>query len=231
LARAISEQQLTVHSPQAIIVGAEKIYDHQRTLIEQVFAAPVFETYGSREFSLIGAECEQHNGFHVTSEHLLVEVLNDDGSPTALGQVGNLVITDLFNRAMPFIRYVIGDLAIAGLSQCSCGRGLPVLGKVTGRQVDRLVTADGRQLAGELFPHLLKEYSAVRQFQVVQRQPDEIEIKLVVRHPWPVSVREALRRDVQHAIGASTKLFLEEVEHIPLTPAGKLRVVIAHQPH
>ncbi len=230
LARHIEQLGLSVYSPSAIIVGAEKLYDHQRKILERVFVAPVFETYGSREFSLIGAECDQHHGLHLSMENLLVEVLNDDGTPTPAGEEGNVVITDLFNSAMPFVRYIIGDRAVAGLQACSCGRGLPLLKKVVGRQVDVLITADGQQLAGEFFPHLFKDYSAIRQFQVVQKQLNLIEIKLVVDKPWASESRLALCGEIERTIGPSTKLEMREVDTIPLTSAGKHRVVMGHTP-
>ena len=227
-ARTIEQRGLRTYRPKTLIVGAEKLHDFQRELLERVFSAPVFETYGSREFTLIGAECEQHVGLHLTMENLLVEVVDDDGCPTQSGEEGNVVITDFFNFAMPFVRYALGDRAIAGFEPCPCGRGLPLLKKVVGRQLDMLVTADGRHLAGEFFPHLMKEYAAVRQFQVIQSHRDLIELKLVVDSDWAQSSRESLHRKVKNSVGDSTRLLINEVDHIPLTQMGKLRVVIGY---
>ena len=148
-ARCFSERNIEPFSPKSIVVGAEKLYDFERDLIERVFRAPVFETYGSREFMLIGAECERHDGLHLTAEHLLVEVLDENGNPTPAGEEGDVVITDLFNYGMPFIRYQTGDRAVAGFEKCACGRGLPLLKKVVGRRLDILRTPDGRLIAGE----------------------------------------------------------------------------------
>lgn len=228
MARAIERGGLRPYQPQSLIVGAEKLHDFQRVLIESVFGAPVFETYGAREVTLIGAECEQHAGMHLTMENLLVEIVDDDGSPTPAGEEGNIVITDLFNVAMPFVRYSIGDRAVAGFESCSCGRGLPLLRKVVGRRLDMLVTADGRHLAGEFFPHLLKDYSAVRQFQVVQSQRDLIELKLVVDHRWGKDSRDSLQRAIRSSVGDSTRLLIREVDQIPLTRMGKMRVVVGN---
>ncbi len=208
-ARTIEEHGLRAYHPQAIIVGAEKLHDFQREVLERVFAAPVFETYGSREFTLIGAECEQHAGLHLTMENLLVEVVDDEGVPTPVGQEGHVVVTDLFNVAMPFVRYAIGDRAISGFGSCSCGRGLPLMKKVVGRQLDTLVTADGHRLAGEFFPHLLKDYAAIRQFQVVQLESDLVELKLVVDSRWRQDARESLRREIQQ-VGRGFYAFVDQ---------------------
>lgn len=224
-ARFLSEHNLRPFSPRGIIVGAEKLHSFQRDLIQDVFQAPVFETYGSREFMLIGAECDRHEGLHLSMENLLVEILNDDGSPTAPGQEGNVVITDLFNYGMPFVRYVNGDRAVAGFDLCSCGRGLPLLKQVTGRRLDTLTTPDGKTIPGEFFPHLIKEFPAVRRFQVVQSVPESITVKLVAPNFAGTDTTRLL--DAIHACtGFEVKIDVQLVDDIPLTKVGKLQVVV-----
>jgi phenylacetate-coenzyme A ligase PaaK-like adenylate-forming protein len=222
----LKRNSLVPISPRSIIVGAEKLHDFQRSLIEQVFRAPVFETYGSREFMLIGAECSKHAGLHLSMENLLVEILDDDGLPTPAAQEGNVVITDLFNYGMPFVRYVNGDRAVAGFETCSCGRGLPLLRKVVGRQLDTLETPDGRKIPGEFFPHLLKEFPTIRRFQVVQDRVEQITLKLVVEGGLTLAEREQLLREVRRCTGTAVDIQLQLVDDIPLTKAGKLKVVI-----
>jgi phenylacetate-CoA ligase len=225
-ARCLEQRGLTPFAPRSIIVGAEKLYPFQRKLIERVFQAPLFETYGSREVMLMGAECDRHQGLHVTMEHLLVEILEDDGTPTPEGQEGNVVVTDLFNYGMPFIRYATGDRAVAGWGTCSCGRGLPLLRRVVGRQLDVLETTDGRRIPGEFFPHLLKDVPEVKRFQVVQNTPDHIELRLVLDGPLSPASGRLLQSEVESTFGPSLHFELIEVDHIPLTSAGKHQVVV-----
>lgn len=214
------------YAPKSIIVGAEKLHDFQRVTLEHILGAPVFETYGSREFMLIGAECDRHTGLHLSQENLYVEILDDNGQPTPQGEEGNVVITDLFNYGMPFIRYVNGDRAVAGFSQCSCGRGLPLLTKVVGRQLDTLNTPDGRKIPGEFFPHLLKEFPTIRRFQVVQQSPQKITLKLVADGGLMLADREFLLSEIRKCTGTAVELELQMVDDIPLTKAGKHRVVV-----
>lgn len=211
--------------PGAIVVGAEKLHAFQRTVIERVFRAPVFETYGSREFMLIGAECEHHEGLHLTAEHLLVEVLDDDGRPTPPGSEGNVVITDLYNFGMPFVRYANGDRAIAGFGSCACGRGLPLLKEIVGRRLDMLLATGGRLIPGEFFPHLVKDFPAVQRFQITQAEAGRIRFALAApRMADPDRTRlEAMVRD---ALGPGVRVDFESVADIPLSPAGKLQVVL-----
>ncbi len=225
-ARFIKNEKLTAFSPKSMIVGAEKLHDFQRQLIEEVFQAPLFETYGSREFMLIGAECKQHNGLHLSIDNLLIEILDDDGNPTPDGEEGDVVITDLYNYGMPFIRYMNGDRAIAGFGMCECGRGLPLLKKVTGRQLDILETPDGRKIPGEFFPHLMQEFKGIKRFQVVQNLLEKITIKLVVDHSFDQTARAMLLTEIVEVAGTEVEIDLQIVEEIPLTKAGKHRVVV-----
>jgi phenylacetate-CoA ligase len=222
----LEERGLVPFSPKSIVVGAEKLYDFQRAVIERVFRAPVFETYGSREFMLMAAECDRHEGLHLTAEQLLVEVLDDDGLPAADGQEGNVVVTDLFNYGMPFVRYVNGDRAIAGWHECSCGRGLPLMRPPLGRTLDVLTTPDGRRIPGEFFPHLLKDFRAVKRFQVVQDTADRIELRLVLGDGWTPQDRARLEDAVREVAGPLVTVDVKPVDDIPLTAAGKLRVVV-----
>lgn len=225
-AKALEERGLVPFSPRGIVVGAEKLHDFQRKQIERVFRAPVFETYGSREVMLIGAECDRHEGLHLTAENLLVEILDGDGTPTPDGEEGNVVVTDLYNYGMPFIRYLNGDRAVAGWRMCSCGRGLPLLRCVVGRRLDVLHTPDGRHLPGEFFPHLMKDFPEVQRFQVIQERPERIEMRVVLKGGWQGNHRRVVEEEVGKRLGATAQFDIVSVADIPLTAAGKLRVVV-----
>jgi phenylacetate-CoA ligase len=225
LARMLEAQGIVPFAPRSVVVGAEQLHDFQRVTIERVFRAPVFETYGSREFMLIGAECEAHAGLHVTAEHLIVEILDDEDMPVPAGVEGDVVITDLTNTGMPFIRYRNGDRGVAATGACPCGRGLPRLARITGRRLDVLTTPDGRQLPGEFFPHILKEFSAVQRYQVEQVEPEVVTVRLVAP-TWSEADAARLRREVAAVAGGALEVRVEQVSDIPLTGAGKLKVVI-----
>jgi phenylacetate-CoA ligase len=230
LAQHILEQKLSVPSPNAVITAAEGVNSVQRELLQQAFGAPVFVSYGSREFMLIGMECEQHNGLHLSVDNLLIEVVRADGTPAADGEAGEIILTDLHNYAMPFIRYKIGDMGVATSRACPCGRGLPLLERVEGRVLDVIRTPDGRILPGEFFPHLMKEFSAIKQFQVIQKELRSLEIKLVLRETPATEQLERLRQEVQKALGNTIQTKYIIVTEIPQTASGKFRVTVSELP-
>jgi phenylacetate-CoA ligase len=227
-----------IHRPQIIIGAAEALHEFQRQIIEQAFGCPAYNTYGCREFMLIAAECEQRNGLHVNADHLVVE-LRKPGSQTsshvaelhAAGMhTGEVVITDLFNYGMPFVRYVNGDVATATSSACGCDRGLPLLQRVDGRVLDAIRTPAGHILPGEFFPHMLKDVVGLERFQVVQRRLDQLDLVMVRGPGFDESSLAYIRREVAKVVGDSIELRCEFVDDIPLTPSGKLRVTVSQLP-
>jgi phenylacetate-CoA ligase len=226
LAQHILEHGPAIAPVRGVITAAEAVNDVQRQTIEKAFGAPVFASYGSREFMLIGMECEWHKGLHLSSENLYVELIKD-GEPVRAGETGEVVVTDLHNFGMPFIRYPIGDLAIASERTCPCGRGLPLLERVDGRILDVIRTPDGRIVPGEFFPHLMKEFTAVKQFQVVQKRLDLLEINLVMRSTEQLEQYRRIEHEILNVLGSAITVHLQCVERIPESPSGKFRVTIS----
>jgi len=211
--------------PEAILVGAERVAPSQRAVIEGVFAAPVFETYGCREVMLVGAECAEHRGLHIPIEHLVVEIVDDDGRAVPPGTEGRVVVTDLFNYGAPFIRFDLGDRAVASSRACACGRGLPLLERVVGRQLEVLLTPDGRRVAGELFAVLFKDQLAVARYQAVQRQADSVTLQVQLRAEWTPELRAATLLALRAHTGPAMTIDLQVVDRIAEGPGGKLAVV------
>jgi phenylacetate-CoA ligase len=128
---------------------------------------------------------------------------------------------------MPFIRYLNGDRAVAGWGTCSCGRGLPLLRKVVGRRSDMIHTPDGRHISGVFFPHLVKEFPAIRQFQVVQDHRDHVQLRIVLGDAcWRPADSDHLDYAVRKALGPEMHLDILPVDDIPLSSAGKHQVVV-----
>ena len=225
LARRILETGRAIHGVSSVITAAETLHHFQRPILQDAFpGAQVFNTYGCREFMLIASECEAHDGLHVNADHLHVEMLpatNEDSSR-------QLVLTDMSNFGMPFMRYVNGDLAVPGPSTpCSCGRSLPRIAEVSGRVLDVIRTADGRLVPGEFFPHMFKDFPGVTRFQVVQSRLDHLSVKMVADDAFTDSHEARVRAEIRRVIGDATQVELQRVPEIPLTPTGKHRVTVS----
>src|SRR3546814_2899792 len=111
--------------------------DSVRQAVRQAWDLPVKDSYSSEEAGYLAIQCPEHEVYHAQSENVLLEVVDDDGRPCRPGEIGRVLITSLHNFATPLIRYELGDYAEVG-APCACGRGLPVIRRIVGRQRNRL---------------------------------------------------------------------------------------------
>lgn len=208
--------------PRAIQSSAQMLTRPSRARIEEAFGCRVFDKYGSREFSGVAYECEAHAGHHVVAEGYVVELLTH-GEPTRPGEVGEVVITDLNNYCMPFIRYRIGDLAEAMTdAPCACGRGAPRIGDVQGRVQSIIQGADGQYVPGTFFEHFLKEYGyAIQRFQVIQERPRHMTFRVVKAGRYSDEVEREVLAGFRDVLGEKMQIDVELVDAIALVPTGK----------
>jgi phenylacetate-coenzyme A ligase PaaK-like adenylate-forming protein len=203
------------------IAAAEPLFDETRRRIEQGLGVPLFNTYGSREFMSIAAECENRDGLHVHAENLVVETRDQNAH-----RPSEILITDLHNYGMPFVRYESGDLGTVADAPCRCGRGLPLLNRIEGRVLDALRTADGRTVPGEFFPHLLKEIPELAHYRVEQKSIDRLVISAVLTRPLSDRSETLLRREIGKVFGPGTVCELRPVTQIPRLSSGKRRITV-----
>ena len=236
LARYVNENRLRAWRPTPVLVGAERLWPHDRDAIEEAFG-PAFETYGCRETMLIASECEAHDGMHTSMETMIVELLvrQPDGStrPAHPGEAGEVAVTDLHNLACPMIRYMNGDLAVShGDTRCACGRGLVRIGPIEGRVTDTLRDGRGNPVSGLVFNILFATLDNVcEQFQVVQRADGNIVMRVVPRAApaIPDKVRTAIH-DFATKYLPGAPFAIEHVDAIPLSTSGKRKVVVVEKP-
>jgi len=213
---------LSVH-PKAVMSSAQTLPLPSRRTIEEAFGCQVFDKYGSREFSGIAYECDAHAGHHVVAESYIVEILKD-GRTALPGEIGEVVITDLNNYCMPFLRYRIGDLAVAmDGAACTCGRGAPRMGAVEGRVQSIIVGADGQYLPGTFFAHYLKEFDyAIRRFQVIQEERGRLTFRIVKGGRFSEEILQEVLATFRDHLGRDMRIDVEHVEDVAMVRTGKI---------
>ncbi len=227
IAAYAKRHELAVPSPRAIITGGSTVHDHIRELLTEVFEAPIFDHYGSREVGLIAAECEHHRGLHVFGETTVLEAVDANGAPVRPGEVGSLVVTHLWNYTMPFIRYRTGDHGVLSEATCDCGRVYPLLARVVGRTGECFVRHDGAVVIPEVFIQLLAwEFRTqdVRKFQVVQEAIDRVTVRVVPAAGAPgfvAEAREGITRRIQEVLDGPCLVDFVTEEDIEPAKSGK----------
>ncbi len=228
LSSYLAANGITSARPKGIISSAQSLPQKSRMSIEAAFQTKVFDKYGSREFSGIAYQCEVGAGHHVAGESYIVEILKD-GKPARPGEIGEVVITDLNNYGMPFIRYRVGDLACAVENRpCPCGRGLPLIGTIEGRTQSIILGMQGQYVPSSFFLHLIKEYDyAIRQFQVEQRERGALTLRLVKTNRFTQDVLVEVLTIFRQHLGSDMKIDVVFVDVIPLSRTGKVQACIS----
>ncbi|MBX3400080.1 MAG: phenylacetate--CoA ligase family protein [Gemmataceae bacterium] len=221
IADRLKKQGIDDVRPNGIVSTAMPLHDWQRKTIEEVFGTKATDRYGCEETSLIAGECEVHRGLHVNADSVHVEV--ESGEPT-----GPLLVTDLCNHAMPLIRYRNGDHVTLTDRICSCGRGLPLIEKVEGRDADYVVTPTGSLISGisltENFACLIE---GTAQVQIVQEAVTHLRLRIVPSEAFGVDSRRQIARLVGDTFGPTMRHDIELVDAIPQEPGGKYRFCIS----
>jgi len=207
---------------------SEILYDETRSLCQKVFSVPVIDAYSTRETGYIALQCPEHEHYHIQSEVVLVEVLNEQGISCAPGEIGRVVITPLHNFAMPLIRYEIGDYAEVG-DTCPCGRGLPVIRRILGRTRNMLTLPTGDKICPRLDILKYTEITGVniRQAQLMQQAIDKIEMRLVSDETLTLDQEQKLRQFIQKTLGHPYHMTLTYHQQLPRNQAGKFEEFIS----
>jgi phenylacetate-CoA ligase len=213
-------------SLKSVFCGAEPLGQTARKTISESFSCSVFNQYGAEEFGTIAWECPEEHSLHINSNSLLLEIIGSNGKPKESGS-GEVAITTLHNKAMPLLRYKIGDYGSLG-GECPCGRGLPVLKTLEGRSNDFIVLPSGKKRT-PVSIDIMYGIPGVISYQIVQERPDLFVFRHVPSNgPISESSRsEVLSRIRKATLGEKITVEFEEVGKIPKTANGKISTVIS----
>lgn len=205
---------------QAVLPSSESLLAFHREVIEEAFAAPIYDRYGTSEFAVSMTGCSEGR-LHVDMEFGIVEVEIQEETDEYVR--GPLLVTGLSNDATPFLRYRIGDVGTRSKHPCACGRPGDVFLDIDGRIEDYVVTPDGRWI-GRL-DHIFKEQLDVAEAQILQEDADAIEILVVPRASFGARSEEALRKEIRTRLGEAIRIEVRRVGEIPRERNGKFRAV------
>lgn len=219
---------LAIPSLKQVLTLGETVGETVRRVVRQAWDVSVVDSYSCEEAGYLAIQCPDHEVYHVQSENVLLEIVDDDGRPCGPGEIGRVLVTSLNNFATPVIRYELGDYAEVG-ALCACGRGLPVIRRIVGRERNRLVLRDGTSV----FPYFgyyedyLSITRAITRYQLVQRSVGELECRLVVIEPLTVEQEDRIRAVMLHHLGHPIGIsFTYHAELLP-GPGGKFEEFVS----
>ncbi|PKO62255.1 MAG: hypothetical protein CVU24_04885 [Betaproteobacteria bacterium HGW-Betaproteobacteria-18] len=198
--------------------------------LQEQWGARLSAVYSSEEMGVMAVDCPQGQGMHVMVESVVLEVVRDDGTPCEPGETGRVLVTDLHNFATPLIRYEIRDLAEVG-PPCPCGRHLPLLRRIQGRYRNMVTLPDGRRYWPLLGLRRFGEVAPIKQFQVVQRNLHQLDVRVATLRPLNEAEQSAVLQAVQQAVGYPFTMSLEVFDGVlPSPDNGKFEEFISLVP-
>jgi phenylacetate-CoA ligase len=219
------EGRVVEFRPVYIVSFGEMLTPAARALVSRVFSTEVFDRYGTEEVGTIAVECSAHDGMHVNSESVIVEIIDDEGRRVPRGSYGRIIVTDLFNFNMPFIRYDTGDRGVLLTSPCSCGLQTPRI-RIEGRYSAYLEFENQRIHHLEFDGALDAFANHIEQYQVVKTAADALEIRVVPAPAFTEDSRLRAKDSVMKLTGQGVSVTVVTVTQIEPTEQGKSRIVI-----
>ncbi len=205
-----------------IITSAEMLHSHYRSLAETIFGTKIYNRYGGREVGLIAMECAEGR-MHINCHDLYLEI--DSSDPYTIP--GDILITQLNNYAMPFIRYRIGDMGRLSNEVCPCGNQLPILAELLGRSTATFRTRAGTLIHAGYFTQQFYDVIGLVQFQLIQETLKHCVLKVVVNTQWTEAANRYMVQKIQGALGADVTVTVKFMKEIPLPASGKREFTIS----
>jgi phenylacetate-CoA ligase len=228
LATAIKNGEPALRGVERIFTASEYLKAGSRQFIEQAFNAPVYDHYGSTEFKEIAWQCPasaDNSGYHINNNEVICEILDRDGNPVVQGDSGEIVVTDLRNKAMPLIRYRMNDYGLMSWQDCDCGYCGPGLLPLGGRSSDYIILPSLEQISPYLITTNIEHIAGLIQYQIDQHSATE----LVARTVWddrPTSNQlQAVHQSINDVIAGRMTVTVEVCGAISAEKNGKFKVV------
>jgi phenylacetate-CoA ligase len=232
LAKFLEKKGINDIKPKGIYSAGMVLHDWERKKVEDVFNCKLQDRYGTEELGLIATECKEQQGLHINTDCHYVEFLGNNGKPVNPGERGYIIVTDLTNMAMPFIRYKLEDICTPSATKCTCGRTQPLIKRIEGRIADFLITPERELVSGiSLTDHFAGHIPGISQIQIVQETIDSLMLNIVKDKDFGEKTIEIISRLIKDFFGVKMTFHCKFTNQIPQGPSGKYRFTICKVDH
>ncbi len=208
-----------------VLSFGEMLFPSVRRFVEDTLGCEIYDRYGLEEIGVVGVECARHDGFHVNTESVIIEITDDSYAEASPGVEGKIIATDLLNYGMPFIRYDTGDRGRISYEPCACGLRSPRLW-IKGRY-SAYLTFPARRIHHLEFDGAMDGFmNYIFQYQIAKKSDGEIVARIIPGPAFYAGVEERVKESLGKLVGKDVRVGVEIVENIPLAPRGKSRIVI-----
>jgi len=224
LAKEMEKRGEVIH-PRHIFGSGELLDTVSRRFINSAFNVDMLDVYGCTEAGNIAWECSEHAGYHTNIDLVVTEFVKDEEHVT-MGEAGKIILTPLWNYAMPLIRYEIGDVGRPSSERCPCGRGLPLMEVIEGRYEDFIVLPSGRMISPYVTSRYFENVEGIDEYRIIQQARSNFIIQLVLREGRNNDIFLRLEDTFKKELGEDLTISIEAVDSIPKN--GKLRHVVSN---
>lgn len=220
----LAERKTDGMNPSRIFTSSEMLDLNTRRKIESGFRAEVFDVYGCTELKEIAWECQEHSGYHINSDWLLVEFIRNENEGMEGG--GSIVVTSLYNYGMPLIRYVVGDTGHLIEDRCPCGRGLSLMNPTLGRSVDYFILPEGAMVSPYAMTCAIENIEGMKQYQIVQEERGYALVNVVPNDRFNQESEQGIKFALEKVL-PGVKVYVNLVDEIAREKSGKYRIVVS----
>lgn len=227
IADEIKVQNIRTIRPRKIFAMSETLSDSLREKLSCVFNADIIGHYGSEELGTLAFECKEHAGYHIIADNVIIEI-EKDSNKVASSDIGEVIVTNLNNFTMPLIRYKLGDIAVLSGEKCKCGRGLPLIKQIVGREDDFIILPSGRKISPRMI-NAIENIPGIISYKTIQESKNRILVQLVKGNEFSDSTIPEVKKQIKlGCLGEQIEINVKLVKEIPKSDRGKIRAIVSN---
>ena len=228
IAKYLLDNKVNITYPEVVLCGGDTLLDRYKATIQTAFNQKLFDRYGAAESGNTANQCSLRKGYHYSPVTHFIEILDENDEPVKDGESGSIVITTLTKRAMPMIRYRLGDMVVKSSQLCECGSNFPVIGAISGREKEGIRSPKGTYISTAPMEEILSKSGKMSEYQAVHYGNSDILIKVVcINERFTVNDEEEIRKDIHDCLDCSMNISFKYVDEIKPLPNGKMIHIIS----